>query len=194
MLLKPIDKTSEDSPKCRSIKPSDSSNQLLAETVPIQSTGNISKNFLSSSSVRRDVQHLDGLSGHSLPSSVFRNLVHKRQPFRRHEGQPPLLYGLGIAFLVGASLPLTVCQHVGNLAHDMRRGLSDFVKTEEIVTVYRSSTLKGVVGSPPLTDIAYLHRHRQNLPPWGQSFCRRKKDTQKGGHHLQVHRVREAVL
>ena len=194
MLLKPIDKTSEESPKCRSIKPSDSSNQLLAETVPTQSTGNIGKNFLSSTSARRDVQHLDGLSGHSLPSSVFRALVRKRQLFRGHEGQPPLLYGLGIAFLVGASLPLTVCQHVGNLAHDTRRSLPDFIKAEEVVTVCCSSTIKGVVGSPPLTDIAYLHRHRQNLSPWGQSFCRRKKAAQKGGHHLQVHRVREAVL
>ena len=192
MLLKPIDKTSEDSPKCRSIKPSDSSNQLLAETVPIQSTRNIGKNSLSCSSIRRDVQHLDGLSGHSLPSSVFRNLVHKRQPFRRHEGQPPLLYGLGIAFLVGASLPLTVCQHVGNLAHDTRRGLSDFVKTEEVVTVCRSSTLKGVVGSPPLADIAM-----PCLPPPLQTEPATLMAVvlpQKEGHHLQVHRVREVVL
>ena len=51
---------------------------------------------------------------------------------------------------------MAVCQHVGNLAHDTRRCLSDFVKTEEVVTMCRSSTLKGVVGSPPLTDITML--------------------------------------
>lgn len=32
----------------------------------------------------------------------------------------------------------------------------DFVKTEEVVTMCHSSALKGVVGSPPLTDITML--------------------------------------
>ena len=156
MFFEPIDKTFEESSEWGSIKLSCGSNQLLTEYITIQSIRNTRKNTLSSTTVRRDVQHTDGLSSHDLPSSVFRDLVRKGQLPRRHEGQPPFPYGLGVSILVGAGLPLAVCQHVGHFAHDTRGCLPDFIKTEEVVTVCCSSTLKGVVGSPPLTDITVL--------------------------------------
>ena len=156
MFFEPIDKAFEESSEWSSIKLSCGSNQLLTEYITIQSIRNTRKNTLSSSSVRRDVQYSDGLSSHDLPSSVFRDLVCKRQFPRRHEGQPPFPYGLGVSILVGTGLPLAVCQHVGHFAHDTRRSLPDFIKAEEVVTVCCSSTLKGVVGSPPLTDITML--------------------------------------